>query len=452
MPRWTGKGTVVLLAGMMALLSACGGASGVENGKKGAAPAEGGAGAKEAPKEKKEPIELVFKDATFGWSAEDFMNDYGKAIEQKFPHIKVSFVPHPKPSIPEMFATKTKFDIVISSLLMFNTNILDNNLQYDLTPLIKSTKYNLERIEPTALALAKQLANGGIYGLPVAGAASTIVYNKALFDKFGVPYPRDGMSWDDFYEVSKKMSRVEGGVRYQGSLVYPNFMLYRNPYSLSLINPNTDKADFSSPKWKEYIETMLGIYKIPNNQVEKRGQFGGQVGKDLFEKDQVVAMYLNASGTGIRELSFKNMDYDFAQIPTFKDAPGLGPQPYPLYFYISAASELKEQAFDVLSYLTSDEFQLESSKKGTLTALSSKEIQMAFAQNYPEFKGKNIKAILPAKFAPPAYRSKYDGIVRGDLESAFISAAMGEKDINTAMRDAEESANKKIEQAKSQLK
>lgn len=176
--KWTGKRTAVLLAVMMTLLSACGGANGVKKDESGTLQTGGGASGKEVVQEKKEPVELVFKDATFGWSAEDFMNDYGKAIEQKFPHIKVSFVPYPKPSIPEMFTSKMKFDIVISSLLMFNTNILDNDLQYALTPLIKSTKYNLDRIEPSALALAKQLANGGIYGLPVAGAASTIVYNK----------------------------------------------------------------------------------------------------------------------------------------------------------------------------------------------------------------------------------------------------------------------------------
>jgi len=442
--------TVLLLGALTIVASGCGGAGGTESGTDKAV--EGGVTAKEPAKEKKEPIELVFKDATFGWSADDFMKDYGAAIEQKFPHIQVSFIPYPKPAIAELFASKTKFDIVISSLLMFNDNMLENGLQYDLTPLIKKHKYNLDRLEPTALALAKQLANGGIYGLPVAGAASTIVYNKTLFDKFGVAYPKDGMTWDEFYELSRKMSRIEGDVRYHGSLVYPNFMLYRNPFSLSLINANTEKADFSSSKWKEYMEAMLGIYRLPNNHLDKRNQFGGQVGKELFEKDQVVAMYLNASGTGIRELTFKNMDYDFVQFPAFQDAPGLGPQPYPLYFYLSAASELKEEAFEVLTYLTSDEFQLENSKKGILTALNNKDIQMAFAQNYPEFKNKNIKAILPAKLAPSAYRSKYDGIARGELEQAFISAAMGEKDINTAMREAEDSANKKIDQVKAQKK
>jgi multiple sugar transport system substrate-binding protein len=142
------------------------------------------------------------------------------------------------------------------------------------------------------------------------------------------------------------------------------------------------------------------------------------------------------------------MNVDYVQFPTFKEAPGMGPQPYPTYFYVSSTSKYKDEVFEVLAYLTSDEYQMEASKLGNITVLNNKSIQAALASSLPEFKGKNISAFIPKQVAPPAYQTKYDSVVRGFMDAAFKDVATGLKDINTALREAEEGANKAIAESK----
>lgn len=426
---------------MAMLASACGG----NNGRADEKGSGGGAGpvGQDAAKPP-EPVELVFKDATFGWSAENFMENYGKAIEKKYPHMKITFVPKSAAPIKEMIAAKSRLDVVIVALSGFYANIEDNKLQFDMTPFIKKHQFDLERIDPTTVALAKQLAGGGMYGMPVNGAASPIVYNKDLFDKFGVTYPSDKMTWDDLYETTKKLSRSEGGIQYYGTIISPVDAMLRNSFSLGFIHPTTRKADFTSAKWKDYIGNMLRFYEIPGNQVTVT-QLGGGTTRTLFHKEQRLAMWLPVSGTGIGDLSFEGINYDFAQIPSFKDLPGVGPQSWPLFFYLTSVSEHKEEAFKALAYLASDEFQMQKSRAGILTVLKSKEIRQAFAQSAPEYKGKNLQAFLPETFAPPAYMSKYNGIAISEMNNAFGEMVTGKSDYNTALKAAEERANKQIE-------
>ncbi|MEF3310208.1 extracellular solute-binding protein [Paenibacillus sp. GYB004] len=441
--RQARSGTVVLTSLMIAplLLTSCGSRS----GSSGEAPQTGAR--PEAPKPP-EPVELVFKDATFGWSAESFMKDYGNAIQNKYPHMKITFVPKSAAPIKEMLTTKAQLDVVIVALSGFYGNIEDNKLQFDMTPYIKKHGFDMERIDPTTVALAKQLAGGGIYGMPVNGAASPIVYNKDLFDKFGVAYPTDKMTWDDLYEMTKKLSRSEGGVSYYGAVISPADALLRNSFSLGFINPTTQKADFSSSKWRDYVHNLLRFYQIPGNQLSPAQLAGGET-RTLFHKEQRLAMWLPVSGTGVHDLSFEGINYDFAKIPSFKEAPGIGPQSWPLFFYLTSTSAHKEEAFQALAFLASDEFQMQKSRSGILTVLRNKEIRQAFAQDAPEYKGKNLQAFLPESFAPPAYMSKYNGYGVAELNKAFTELMAGGKDYNTAIREAEERTNQKIAELES---
>lgn len=45
-----------------------------------------------------------------------------------------------------------------------------------------------------------------------------VFYNKDLFDKFGIDYPTDNMTWDEMYELSKNMTRSDGDIQYYGYL------------------------------------------------------------------------------------------------------------------------------------------------------------------------------------------------------------------------------------------
>ncbi|WP_176706853.1 ABC transporter substrate-binding protein [Paenibacillus hemerocallicola] len=440
-------GVPVAILALALLASACGGGSVKDGESKGTKAVDEPAPPAAAAKPK-EPIELVVKDSIFGWTNEAFVTNYATAIEKKFPHIKLKFVDYASSKLPEMVASKQQIDIVLASLNNFYAALLDTGLKYDITPEIKKFKYDLNRLDPGTVALAKQLADGGMYGLPIVGSPTAITYNKDLFDKFGVSYPKDDMTWEQFIDLTKRMSRVEGGVQYRGSLLFTNFTILRNPLSLGFIDPATDKAVVNTDKWKNFFDQFANLYRVPGNQTDK-SLFSGTPGLNTFVKDQNVAMISMVSGTNVKGVWVDaGMNVDYVQFPTFKEAPGMGPQPYPTYFYVSSTSKYKDEVFEVLTYLTSDEYQMEASKLGNITVLNNKSIQAALASSLPEFKGKNISAFIPKQVAPPAYQTKYDSVVRGFMDAAFKDVATGLKDINTALREAEEGANKAIAESK----
>jgi len=52
---------------------------------------------------------------------------------------------------------------------------------------------------------------GDIYGLPIDRAALGVFYNKDMFDAAKVPYPTQEMTWDEFIEMAKKVTKDKDG-------------------------------------------------------------------------------------------------------------------------------------------------------------------------------------------------------------------------------------------------
>ncbi|MEM5948285.1 sugar ABC transporter substrate-binding protein [Spirochaetia bacterium 38H-sp] len=74
---------------------------------------------------------------------------------------------------------------------------------------IKRDKIDLSAYNPNILSLYSM--NGEVYALPIDTAALAVFYNKDLFDKAGVPYPKAGWTWDDFLETAKALTQDTDG-------------------------------------------------------------------------------------------------------------------------------------------------------------------------------------------------------------------------------------------------
>lgn len=68
-------------------------------------------------------------------------------------------------------------------------------------------------------ALAAFEINGKRYGMPVFALNFFMFYNKKLFDEAGVPYPTSKMTWDEFVQTAKKMTKTDsnGNITQYGS-------------------------------------------------------------------------------------------------------------------------------------------------------------------------------------------------------------------------------------------
>jgi multiple sugar transport system substrate-binding protein len=131
-----------------------------------------------------------------------------------------------------------------------------------------------------------------------------------------------------------------------------------------------------------------------------------------------------------------------------KGLPGVGSQPYPVYVALSSNSEHRDDAFLAITQLVSDEVQMErSADMAYLTPLKSAEVKAAFGKNVSDWKGKNIAGVVGQKTASPMPYSPHNITGQTEMTNAMLAVIVGEKDANTALRDAEEQTNKKIQAA-----
>ncbi|MCX7799574.1 MAG: sugar ABC transporter substrate-binding protein, partial [Fimbriimonadales bacterium] len=56
------------------------------------------------------------------------------------------------------------------------------------------------------VAVPSCVVNGRVYGFPCNVNANAIWFNKDVFDRAGVPYPKPGWTWDEFIETAKKLT------------------------------------------------------------------------------------------------------------------------------------------------------------------------------------------------------------------------------------------------------
>lgn len=74
---------------------------------------------------------------------------------------------------------------------------------------------DLNRFVPTLLA-RNYGQNGELYALPFQRHLTALFYNKATFDAFGIPYPTDGMAWDEVIQLASRFTDSPNGVKYNG--------------------------------------------------------------------------------------------------------------------------------------------------------------------------------------------------------------------------------------------
>lgn len=391
-----------------------------------------------------EPASLVVFSAA-GTPEEAWNERFGNDLKKKFPNYKISYVRNGTTSLNQIITAGEQLDIIYDSVGGAGNTIIPNGLQFDLSELIKKHNIDLNRFEPAMLDSVKQF--GGLYGLPVQGGGLVMYYNKDIFDKFGVAYPKDGMLWEEAIELGKKLTRNDNGTQYIGLGPSLNHILSMNSYSLPYVDKTTGRAAINNDKYKKLVETLALAPAQADGYKEKVAAINRPFNNDDFMKERFIAMFFMNYGLQDND-AFTTMNWDMAAIPVFRDNPGVGTQPYPNLMFIANQSKNKDQALEVLNYITSDEYQMASSRKGFIPVLKNESIMNVFGQD-TKHKDKNlVKAIFANKFADPIVRTRYDSSVNGPLLKNITSVIKGDMDLNTALRTTEESANKAIEALK----
>ncbi len=437
------------------LLAACsGGSNGSENNQSQPAPStetpsqQQPAEQPQEPQEQDEPAEL-FVYSNSGDSLESWNERFGDALKEAFPHYTITYLPKEKDrGLNELLLSGQRIDIYWDSIAGFINTLKSNQLEFDMTDLIAKHNIDLTSMEPTIVEAINRLSDGGYYGVPVFNNTLVMYYNKDLFDKFGVDYPWDGMTWKEASDLGRQLTRTEDGVMYAGLSTSETHMLQMNQLSIPYVDEETFMPTIGTdPRW---IEWMNEVFVEPANapgykeyMIEHNNKLPYRL--EFLEAQDLAMFGWLASIIFVFPEEFGNLNWDMVAMPTMESRPGIGPQAYPTYFGITSIAENKDAAAKVIKYLTSKEMQTHLSRIGLMPAMNDEEVIKQYGEG-SVFKGKNFGAAFYNEFAPIPFKSEFDSSLTVPYAKT-IPRVILEGDYNTIFRQTQEEREQSIQAA-----
>lgn len=396
------------------------------------------------------PAEIVFYTSN-GDSEENFNRQYGDALRKKFPQFTIKYILSGAKgqSLETLLASKTRFDVFMQGPGFFESQAFPASIQYDMTGLIKTHQVDLNRLDQASVEYVKQSSGGKAYFLPIQLEGMVLYYNKSVFDKFGIPYPSDGMTWEQMWDKAKQMTRKEAGTQYFGFGTNSSTIQGMNPLSIPLADMTADTPTINKDeRWRRFYEYFYEQpNKLPGYQ-DAIQTIKGFPTLDMFVKDQTVAMFAYQSGLiNVWEEQLKAVNWDIVALPPLPGQPGIGSMAVPKLFGITSMAKDKDAAMIAIQYLLSDEHQKELARKGITPIVTTDSVKKELGKD-SVYKDRNWNALVHYKFAPLALRPAYYSQLNAIYQKHFKAASLGQTDLNTALRSAEEESIKAIAEFK----
>ncbi|WP_079912893.1 ABC transporter substrate-binding protein [Paenibacillus sp. 32352] len=400
-----------------------------------------------------EPVTLRFYSHNAGiLSDADLEELISKPVRAKYPNITLELIKGT--NLDKMLAAGEVPDIIATSNYYLH-DVLQMGLGTDLNDFVKSQRIDMGRFEPEAVNVMKSFGKKGeLYGVPYAMNYGVLAYNKDIFDKYGVPYPKDGMTWNQILELARKVTRADQGNQYIGLDMGDPQTLTR-AYSLPVVDDKQEKAVLTSDGYKKVFGLYQQLYEIPGI-VDSKKKY--TYGIDAFLKEQKVAMFpywisaLTARLPQLKEPG-KDFNWDVVSFPSMDDRPGLGRE---IDFHLAMVppnTPHPKAAYAVIQSLISDAAQTAMNRSGSrLSILKDPAIRNQFAADAKLYDGKNLLGIFAVKPAPLPEATAYDVKSYSFLKEGIKSMVNDGKDINTALREANDKADKYIQEMKAAAK
>ncbi|WP_028551524.1 ABC transporter substrate-binding protein [Paenibacillus sp. UNC451MF] len=396
-----------------------------------------------APKAEAKPVTIKI----YQWVAvadDQWQQLYVEPVKKKYPHITLEQVTRGKGTNPEELVASGEFPDIftISNDIRPYTNL---GLTQDMSTLIKKENIDLSKFDASLTERSK--VDNQMVAFPFYSSPTALYYNKDIFDKFAIPYPKDGMYWEDIINVAKQVTRSDAGFQYKG--LHPqSIFAMKGGLPIDLLDAKTDTPTINNDQWKQLLTLYANLLSIPGNE-PKGGAFADVV--NTFVKDKNTAMVISNMMPSMQEATKNGLNWDMVQLPSYKGYDGLKGLGDTMYIGVNKVSKNQDDAMKVLSVLTSEEVQTTMAKKyGYYPVLASKAVKDSFGADMEFLKGKNVQAIFKGQIAPYMPSSMYSGHadVRKIFNAKVADVVAGKKDVNSALREADEEITKLMPQIK----
>ncbi|MBI2940059.1 MAG: sugar ABC transporter substrate-binding protein [Chloroflexi bacterium] len=199
-------------------------------------------------------------------------------------------------------------------------------------------------------------ASGKTYVQPADVGTMVMFYAKDQFDKAGVKYPTDDWTYEEFVELSRKLTRTEGGTKYYG---YQTWQWYNRmaPWMRmtgemewdSVYNPR--KASWDQPgiisAWQFQVYDALNTFKVSPTPADMAGGANQIQSGNVAMKIEGPWMLYLMMGSQAKRVG--GTPFDVVLMPKGKDGKRVH-MGFVDGHYILKSSQNQDQAWEFLKY------------------------------------------------------------------------------------------------------
>ncbi|QJD84433.1 ABC transporter substrate-binding protein [Cohnella herbarum] len=409
------------------------------------------------------------------FNEEAFYMQYGNAFQAMFPNVQLEVVStesvfnaeDPVEEMEKLIAEQQPDALYLTEEQY--AELAKKGLLYDLEAVVKQDEFGLDGFQPSVIELLKARGGGKLFGLSPSFASQALYYNKDMFDKHGIPYPTDGMSWEEVmqlaarFPVKKDGDDALNGLYQSSSNTFDLIRTIGEAKGLMYADADAGTVSIDSPEWKAIFQSVIEGYKSgsismpsdsggtgPGATVSMRGMggktmvFGGDSMKFVsgqaamtidspmimmfmggmkmggFSTSVGAAKKANSSTAKGQSVSpAKELNWDVVTMPVDPSQPDVtGSMSLDSVFSINASSENIPAAWEFLKYANGEQLAKTGSKSSP--SLSSRP---AFKK---EVEGKNIDAFyaleantqLLLQTMPAGFQDSFAQMASGQIKKA----------------------------------
>lgn len=268
-------------------------------------------------------------------------------FEKQNPDIKVEFLHIPQnyfQKIHLLFASNTAPDVIFMNNqylpIYANAGVLE-----DLTPYKKDLE--LDTFYPKSVQTLSW--EGKVYGVPRDISNLVIYYNKSLFDKKGVSYPKKGWSYDQFLDTAKKLTNAPEifGISFEEE------PLFYMPYLMSFGVEGVPRFE------DERVQTALKNYADLRHKYKVaplKEHSASATMAQMFLQGR-LGMYISGRWMSPKFREDAKFDWDVVEFPGIVPMDSSG-------WVVAKSSKHKAEALKLVKFLSSSENLKEFTKSG----------------------------------------------------------------------------------------
>lgn len=275
-----------------------------------------------------------------------------------------------------MLAGGDDVDLIYSKNMPQYLTMITNGQVADISSLVARDNVDLSIYNG---ATDKLTVDGKLYGLPFRSDLWLLFYNKDLFDKQGVPYPTDNMTWEEYAEMCQKMSSGEGAERVYGGYLqnWPASVQNISIQNGKNTTVSTDYA-FMRPAYEMALSLQKNKYimdyaSITAGSLHYSGVFFNQQAATVYQGTWFVGLLLKEAKAG-------NLKFNWGVVKAPHTSDGQEGDAVGALFpmCINSKSKNQEMAWEYLKFLTSKEGAAIIAKYGYLPAARDQSVIDAF--------------------------------------------------------------------------